>query len=204
MGMIKPFGPSIVKVKLPDLFVTQLNDYVDNLILDENRIKSLDHGAHLAGNVTQELELEPEFIKQIRWTEFIGSICNEWLKRSYNKELKSIDLIKSWVVRQFENEYNPIHHHSGHISGVVYLKIPENMGETVQKTKSNSPNGNLVFVYGAANLFSNANFEITPQVGDLYVFPNYLLHGVYPFTGSDEERRSVSFNAWLDPEAAAY
>jgi len=30
------------------------------------------------------------------------------------------------------------------------------------------------------------------------------MHGVYPFTGTDEERRSISFNAILDPEASVY
>lgn len=204
MGMIKPFGPSIVKVRVPDLLVNQLNEYVDNLILDEGKVSALDHGAHLAGNVTQELVLESDFIQKIQWKEFIGSICNEWLKRSSNKQLKGIELIKSWVVRQFENEYNPIHHHSGHISGVCYLKIPKDMGKSVQQNKVSCPNGKLVFMHGAANLFSNATFEVTPQVGDFYMFPNYLLHAVYPFSGTDEERRSVSFNAILDPEAAAY
>ena len=33
-----------------------------------------------------------------------------------------------------------------------------------------------------------------PQVGDLFIFPSYLLHTVYPFIGN-EERRSLAFNA---------
>lgn len=202
--LIKPFGPSIVKLKLPDFLVTQMNDYIDSIIQDEQKMKELDHGDQLAGNVTQEFLLETEFMEKIKWVELIAFICNEWLKKTSGKELKKIEIIRSWVIRQFKNEYNPLHHHSGHISGVGYLKVPSNMGSTVQKNKQSSPNGKLVFAHGSANLFSEATYEITPEVGDFYLFPNYLLHAVYPFSGTDEERRSVSFNASLDPEAALY
>ena len=36
------------------------------------------------------------------------------------------------------------------------------------------------------------------------MFPNYLLRTVYPFSDTDEERRSVSFNAILDANASVY
>ena len=39
---------------------------------------------------------------------------------------------------------------------------------------------------------------IKPEVGDFYFFPNYLMHLVYPFNGTDDERRSISFNAKID------
>ena len=45
---------------------------------------------------------------------------------------------------------------------------------------------------------SSSKFEIIPQVGDFYFFPNYLMHTVYPFKDTDEERRSISFNATID------
>ena len=44
---------------------------------------------------------------------------------------------------------------------------------------------------------SDSVFEIKPKVGDFYLFPNYLMHTVYPFYGKDE-RRSISFNATID------
>lgn len=204
MRIIKPFGPSIIKLKLPEVIVSQMNQYVDAILTDEKKIKELDHGYHLAGNVNQEFLLENEFIKKIKWAEFIGWVCNEWLKSTSDKELKDFKIIKSWIVRQFENEYNPAHHHAGHISGVGYLKVPQHMGNTVQENKGKNSNGNLLFIHGSPNLFSKATFEIKPEVGDFYMFPNYLLHMVYPFSGTDEERRSISFNAILDSEAATY
>lgn len=204
LSMVKPFGPSIVKLSLPPAMISQMNDYVDDVLKDQARLKALDHGAQLAGNVSQEILLEPDFMKKINWHGFVGTVCNEWLKRTSGKELKDLAIIKTWIVRQFANEYNPVHHHSGHISGVGYLKVPRHMGGSFNKDKARNSNGSLVFVHGSPNLFSNAAFTITPEPGDFYMFPNYLQHAVYPFSGTDEERRSVSFNAFLDPDAATY
>ena len=204
LKMIKPFGPSIIKLRLPDAIVSQMNDYTDRIINDASKVRALDHGSQLAGNVYQELLLETEFMQRIKWVELIAYVCNEWLKMTSGKELKGIEIIKSWIVRQFQNEYNPVHHHSGHISGVAYLKVPKQLGNTVQVNKRSNHNGNIVFIHGAENLFSKSLFEIKPEVGDFYLFPNYLQHAVYPFTGTDEERRSVSFNARIDDEAALY
>jgi uncharacterized protein (TIGR02466 family) len=204
LAIVKPFGPSIVKVKLPQALIDELNNYTETVIKDEARLKSLDHGPYLAGNVNQEILLEEDFMAKIKWTEFIGMVCNEWLRKTTGKELKGLKIINSWIVRQYQGEYNPVHHHAGHISGVAYLKIPQNMGNTTQQNKYANSNGNLVFINGSANLFANSAFEIKPEVGDFYMFPNYLDHAVYPFSGTNEERRSVSFNAILDPEAATY
>ena len=44
----------------------------------------------------------------------------------------------------------------------------------------------------------DSKYEIKPKVGDFYIFPHYLMHTVYPFKGTDEERRSISFNAVID------
>ena len=51
----------------------------------------------------------------------------------------------------------------------------------------------------AQAIFSESStFNIIPKVGDFYFFPNYLMHHVYPFKGTKEERRSISFNAKID------
>ena len=79
----------------------------------------------------------------------------------------------------------------------------KNMGETVQSNKKHNLNGKLVLIDGSKKLFCNPTHTITPEVGDFYLFPNYLMHAVYPFTETDEERRSVSFNAKLDNDSGS-
>ncbi len=193
--VLKPFGPSIAKIKMPLEMVDKINDYVDTVIRDEDKIKKLDEGDKLIGKVQQEFLMEVEFMKKIKWAEFLASNISSWAKEDLKKEIKHFQLIKSWVVRQFKNDYNPVHWHTGDISGVGYLKVPSYLGDTTQPDKKTNENGKLQLIFGSPNLFSKSTFLIKPELGDFYLFPNYLMHTVYPFSGTDEERRSVSFNA---------
>ena len=203
LQILRPFGPSIVKLSIPDDLVKKLNDYTDSIILDEEKITKLDFSNQLAGKVKQEFLLENEFMQEIKFGEFLVKAIKVWLQEDANKELKSIDIIRCWIVRQFQNEYNPVHLHSGHISGVGYLKVPKSFGSVSEKKKINDK-GRLTFIHGSVNLFSKATYVIKPEVGDFYLFPNYLMHTVYPFSDTDEERRSISFNAQIDKNAANY
>jgi len=197
--ILQPFGPSIAKVTIPDEIIKLMNNYIDEVIKDEKKSEFLDGGYKLAGNVAQEFRLEGDFMKKIKWIDFLALSVQRWLLKKTGKKLKKFDLIASWIVRQFKNEYNPVHFHGGHVSGVGYLKVPKNMGDTVQKDKQNR-NGNLVLIHGSSQFMSKSILNIEPKVGDFYFFPNYIMHTVYPFTNTDEERRSVSFNANLDQD----
>ena len=77
------------------------------------------------------------------------------------------------------------------------------MGKTSQKNKDNE-NGKLVLIHGTKQFLSNSIIKIKPKVGDFYFFPNYLMHTVYPFSETNEERRSVSFNAILDKDTTLF
>jgi len=89
--------------------------------------------------------------------------------------------------------------HTGHISGVGYTKVPTHYGKTKQEEKPNK-NGHLQLVHGSKSFMSESVMDILPEVGDFYFFPHYLMHAVYPFCDTEDERRSVSFNAFLDDE----
>ena len=201
--IIKPFGPSIAKITIPSEIISGMNKYVEEVIEDEKRSKDLNYGNQLAGNVQQEFLLDLEFMKKINWGEFLGKVCQEWINKEHNISIKKFEIISSWIVRQFENEYNPIHYHDGHISGVGYLKVPDDMGQTIQKNKSVQHNGKLILVDGSKKFLCNPTYIITPKVGDFYLFPSYMMHTVYPFSKTLEERRSVSFNAKIDDDSAA-
>ena len=204
MEVVKPFGPSIAKVKIPEEIIKEMNLFVDKTIEDKEKLKKLNEGPNLAGNVFQEFIMDEDFMRKIKWGEFLGSVCNDWVWKEKYVSLKKFNIIKSWIVRQFKNDYNPIHHHTGHISGVGYLKVPTSMGETTQKDKKVNYNGRLVLIDGSNKLFSSPTYTITPKVGDFYLFPSYLMHTVYPFSNTDEERRSVSFNAQIDEKASTF
>jgi len=178
--ILKPFGPSIVKIEMSNKIITEINDYVDHLIIDENNISKLNHGKYLAGNVTSEFRLDIEFMKKIKWAEFLASSCKKWLLEGHDITLSKFEII----------------------SGVGYLKVPNEMGKTFQNDKTTNQNGKLVLIDGSKRFVCNPTYTITPKVGDFYLFPSYMMHAVYPFIGTSEERRSISFNAKIDDDAA--
>jgi len=197
--ILKTFGPSILKVKIPDEIIISLNSYVDKIINDENKSKDLNYGESLAGDVTQEFILENDIMQNSGWGNFLGKLAYEWIKIETGKKITKFTIQKSWIVRQFENEYNPIHWHNGHLSGAGFLKVPKTFGKHVQKKENREyKGGNLELINGTRMFMSNSTFTITPKVGDFYFFPNYLMHTVYPFKDTKEERRSISFNASID------
>jgi len=192
----KPFGQFIGKVNIPEHLINKLNMFVDEEI--EKKIiiqKNLDHGSKLVGQVKQEIKLPDEIIKS-DMQDYLYTVTKSYIKLSLDKEITKFELIASWIVRQFENEYNPIHFHGGHLSGAGYIKLPNSFGSSFQKGKSNQ-HGNINFVHGTGQFMSKGSISYKPQIGDFYIFPNYLYHSVNPFFGKGE-RRSISFNAKIN------
>ena len=50
-------------------------------------------------------------------------------------------------------------------------------------------------------LLSESIYNHQPKVGDMILFPHYLMHTAYPFK-SKGERRSFSFNLEIDKKIA--
>mgnify|MGYP001320022767 FL=1 len=197
--LIQPFGPSILKTKIPQEIMDKLNNYIDQVVIDKKKSDILNMGNKLAGDVTQEFKLEKDFVDNIGFLKFIGINVSRWIQISLKQKITKFSLIDSWIVRQFKDEYNPVHWHGGHVSGAGFLKLPKTFGSHIQnKEKTIYEGGTLNFLHGSRQFMSNSKFRITPEIGDLYIFPHYLMHTVYPFKGTDEERRSISFNGLID------
>ena len=199
LKIIKRFGPTILKVKIPNRILNQLNKYIDTISLNKKKFTNLNYGESLVGDVTEEFKLEKNFIKSSGWEKFLRDVVTRWIRSETEMNIKKFQILNSWVVRQFENEYNPTHWHSGHISGAGFLKVPKNLGKHVQqKTNREYRGGNLQLIHGQRMFLNHSTLNIKPVVGDFYLFPNYLMHTVFPFKNSIEERRSISFNALID------
>ena len=198
LKIVKPFGPSVMQSQIPEKLINDLNDYVDEIIKDQEKSNKLDFGNKLAGDVTQEFRLEKEFAKNVGWIDYLAKCVYSWIEKELNLKITKFELLESWIVRQFENEYNPVHYHSGHVSGAGYLKVPKILGKFIQNKDKQFQGGDLNLIHGSRQFLSRSIFPIKPKVGDFYFFPNYLMHTVYPFNGTAEERRSISFNANID------
>ena len=190
MKTFRAFGPTLGKGKLSKKILKVINNHVDKTVIS----KKNDYSSKLVSQIKDEVKLNDTFIKRNLSKELIRNI-KKYLEVSGVPKIKEVKIIKLWVVRQFKNEYNPIHYHSGQLSGVGYLKIPKNMNQNkVVKNKKVKTNGTIDFINGQKNFLSKSIYNLNPKIGDLLIFPNYLMHAAYPFN-VDGERRSFSFNA---------
>ena len=197
MKVVSPFGPKIAKLKISNNLINKLNKEVDRILAKKNLIKKFDYSNKLVGQVKQEFQISKSFIKKNIEKKIYNEV-NKYIFKSLGKKISMIKIKNFWVVRQFNNEYNPIHFHDGHISGVGYLKIPKFILKNRKKTNID---GSIDFVNGNKMLLSESIYNHQPKVGDMILFPHYLMHTAYPFK-SKGERRSFSFNLEIDKKIA--
>ncbi len=197
MQVLTPFGPKIGKFKLSKRIVSKINDEVDRIIKNKTLLKNLNYSKKLVGEVKQEFQLPKKFIKKFL-SKLLEKEARLFIKKATNKKVKKIKIKNLWIVRQFENEYNPIHYHDGHLSAVGYLKVPKQFNKSKKNIKTN---GTIDFINGSKNFLSDSIYNHSPKVGDIIFFPNYLMHTAYPFHVKGE-RRSFSLNIEIDEKVA--
>tara|TARA_B100001094_G_C17993385_1_gene701357 strand:- start:187 stop:876 length:690 start_codon:yes stop_codon:yes gene_type:complete len=120
---------------------------------------------------------------------------NEILSNQNMVECEYDLLAQPWVNFQKPNEYNPIHEHTGAISAIIFIDIPEEIkNERDTSQFDHKTNGCLEFLYDCST-----SFVVTPETGMIFIFPNTLKHCVYPYQ-SDVERITMSFNIEENPK----
>jgi len=207
------FSPTIMQLEVPGKFVSIVNELGDAVLSDDVLSATFDFSHGLVGKVSKEVKIpayDPDDTKFLGDT--IKKGCLQYLnymtekKRAYGWDkigkdvtptIENIRLDQSWIVSQYQGEYNPWHTHSGNFSGVIYLKIPKGMNEVYEKEfRDHYPASGLIeFMYGEKSDFRSDNLKFIPEVGMMLIFPSWLKHSVYPFH-CDGERRSMSFNAY--------
>ena len=197
MQVISPFGPKIAKLKFSSKLIKKINHEVENILNKKKLLKKLDYSKKLVGQVKQEFQLPKSFITK-NLEKVISNEVEKYVFQTLGKKVKKISIKNFWIVRQFNNEYNPIHYHDGHISGVGYLKIPKFISNNNKKSKID---GTIDFINGNKMFLSDSIYNHQPKVGDVILFPHYLMHTAYPFK-STGERRSFSFNLEIDSKIA--
>ena len=196
MKVLSPFGPKIASLKLSKSSIKKINIEVDKIISKKNLLKKLDYSNKLVGQVRQEFQLPKIFIKK-NLEKILYKAVKDYIFKSLGKKISKIKIKNFWIVRQFNDEYNPIHFHDGHISGVGYLKMPK----FSKNKKHTQTDGSIDFINGNKMLLSECIFNHQPKVGDMILFPHYLMHTAYPFK-TKGERRSFSFNLEIDRKIA--
>jgi hypothetical protein len=188
MDFYSPFGPMIAKVQVPPALLDRINAYAD---------------AKLSGGEGRELIVPREVCSEggeSSLATHTADMIKRYLAGMENTRVSRVDFETFWIVSQYAGTPSPVHFHTGDISGVMYLKVPEiDEGEEVRTYISGRHAGYINFLIGGKQRFSKSLISFKPQVGNFYIFPGWLLHGAEPFRGSGE-RRSLAFNAFVTTE----
>ena len=141
-----------------------------------------------------------ELKKQIM--ERVNEFVYEYLDVADNLEFV---MENSWINRHQPGDYSPSHWHgSSLISGVYYVQVTEGAGDIVFHKDHRHLNlfGQLIEVkfnydktldQNKMNVYNTNNFGITPQAGDLVLFPSHLAHSV-EVNNSNKTRYCIAFN----------
>ena len=142
----QPFGPSILKVNMPQGYVNLLNAQADEILNDEKLSKERDWSHNLAGNVKKEVAINHNEIKG--FPEFLVTMSHEYIRRVLPEGLsdKAKVSFSVWVVSQFAGDFNPIHIHDANLSGVAFLKIPPGYEKEYKKEDHHPTAGCLEFL----------------------------------------------------------
>jgi len=172
---------------------------IDEINTDYDKAKDLKpHNDNLAGKIAEEFkctEILSDNVKDLFKT------CFRQYLITIQKPVWHISLENAWINDMKANEYNPFHYHQSPttdlgLSSVLVLKRPDTYGKEYSREDTPS-NGRLEFSGGNQDPLGISQLRVDAKVGDLYVFPYTLLHGVYPFNGTDQIRRTMSFNCNL-------
>lgn len=157
----------------------------------------------LAGNINESLLLDDKgnyfFKNHLEYAalRFIKDNGHRAIQHATDKKLR---LESFWVNFQNKHDFNPAHYHFGILSFVIWIKIPTNHKEQYSlpiSANSNNPcASDFEFLY--TNILGDIermDIKMDPEVeGSMFIFPASLMHQVYPFYNTDEDRISISGN----------
>ncbi len=161
----------------------------------------------LAGNISNSYALIDEEGWFIRNT--LSSVIEMYSKEFYNiandiptSQCHPLYLNAFWVNYQNQNEFNPLHNHTGIYSFVIWMKIPTEYSEQKKNPIAHS-NADSVsnFSFEFVNILGKPEYYSYEMGSDcegvMLFFPAKLRHQVYPFYNCDETRISISGNISL-------
>jgi len=182
------WGPCIVK--------TQVDQQTMDLLLSEGEASKEDASPELAGVLKNQFHYRDKnkFQKFMEGTFSLYNAAMQQWKQGNEKTPSTFFLEKLWINFQGPNEFNPPHSHGGALSFVIFLKIPIELRAENQNYKGLSAGpGGITFLYGETEDRCITNHSVFPEEGDMYIFPAWVKHWVYPYQ-TDCTRISVSGN----------
>ena len=210
--IIIPENYGLIKTKLPNSVMDRLWEYERVA-----REKNVSHSNSLAGNIINSLLLND--VDDWFYNNIILPQMELYAKTfpTYFKELNKIvktdiygfmhdifSMLSLWINYQYKHEFNPVHHHGGQFSFVIWMKIPTNSTEqhNLEFVKHSNSSCASDFHFYHTNILGErmtSPIDMNPDMeGWMLFFPAKLQHQVYPFYISDDVRVSISGNIGLN------
>jgi hypothetical protein len=199
----RPFGPIIYEQEVSDELFDELKTIIPHST-DDYRI-------NLAGNIADERDLtkliSDKAKEELRErTALYLSLCMEKPQHQFPHFMNGLDLESIWVNFQKAWEWNPPHKHTGDVSFVIYIDNPVNAKEERKHPTQhgNAPTaGHITFRYGETHTLSGDRLIVNPKPKQMFLFPAWLEHQVFPFTQEGITRISVAGNMHVTPDNAS-
>ena len=185
------WGPCLVKTKITEEW--------RQLFLSEARASKKDFESRLAGMLKRQVEFRDSSLFDKFFSDMFKMYDHALQDWTGDRNIiagggEMYNLESLWANFQGPGDFNPPHSHGGALSWVIYLQIPDELTEENKQYKGTSAGpGGITFSYGDGPREVITYQTFLPQTGDMYIFPAWLQHWVYPFK-SNVERISVSGN----------
>jgi len=202
--LFQPWSSFVMKTELSPTVLDSMVKITDEII---NTQESDSHELK-AGQINLQNWIDEETLKQEQVLDYLMHGCLIYVQQAAKQNSNNqktgkwmTRITSMWVNSQYDNEYFPIHIHTDcSIAAVMYLKIPEILpSRQIYERNNGMQDGCIEFINNTStdNIWTYPNLQITPHVGDFFIFSSSQRHQVYPFRTADGkgERRSVSFNA---------
>jgi hypothetical protein len=192
-----PFGPNFLTLTIDeDVRLKLLNCVKDHSInaWEEPRV--------ISSYTSQKNSIVDGKLGDIKpkWQEkYHGNIIMKTLSKVLNRycELANMsevvpEILNVWYVIMKSGDFHLIHNHTPEdkphckLSGAIYLDVPDNLPY---------PQGNINWIVSARQ--KGGVISITPKLGQVFLWPAWVMHTVYPFR-SEQERIMISFNGGWD------
>lgn len=155
---IKPFGPILLQAKCPDVLLNTINQYVDSVFDDQEKIKNLTTREKNIPNLLlrdiENIYFTKEYCDSIGLTEFVETLGDLYMDYSgetgktslaciTNKTdaaFKNPDIVYAdlWVNSYYSGDFTPYHIHGSDISGVIFLKLSDALFKEQRKDRFSS------------------------------------------------------------------
>jgi len=223
LEMRYPFSQPISKIKFKPSSLAPLKVFCDKVW--EREIKSgvkdatLAYGEQLVGMNYSEIDIRQP-LNESGLTSTIAKLALTYLNASpilLNSQkplvFQDLSFVGAWANLSLPDyDYNPIHMHPNCLLTTVgYLEVPDwqKMLKSQSKEKvvksgflRGQPGSMFVLsdTIAESSPFSSSVETVIPAVGDYYIFPATMKHGVYPYPNGYGVRKSFVVNITLNKQ----